>query len=82
MSRAMPARRALHLALLLAAGCQRGPSDAEAEAVVRRYAALVADAYRTGDVRVAYEVSVRMLPWPSSPLRASAVTGTRRNSSP
>ena len=32
----------------------------------------------TGEVRVACDVSARMLPWPSSPFRASSVTGTRR----
>ena len=44
------------LAALALAGCQKGPSDAEAEEVVRRYVALVAEAYRTGDFRVAQPV--------------------------
>ena len=29
----------------------------------------------TGEVRLAYDVTVRMLPWPSSPPRGSSVTG-------
>jgi len=32
----------------------------------------------TGDVRFGYDVTVSTLPWPSSPRRASLVTGTRR----
>ena len=36
----------------------------------------------TGDVRLFCEVSARMLPWPSRPLRASFVTATRRNCVP
>ena len=45
--------------LLAAAGalaCQRSPTDAEAEALVRRYNALVSDAYRAGDYRIAQPV--------------------------
>lgn len=45
--------------LLVAAGamaCQRSPTDAQAEALVRRYNALVSDAYRAGDYRIAQPV--------------------------
>ena len=44
---------------LLAAGavaCQRSPTDAEAEALVRRYNTLVTEAYRAGDYRIAQPV--------------------------
>jgi len=47
----------LLLAVLLGApACRGSPSDAEAEALVRRYNALVIDAYRTADYRVAEPV--------------------------
>jgi hypothetical protein len=39
--------------LLVLAACSSGPTSAEAEQVVRRYNALVIDAYRTGDYRIA-----------------------------
>jgi hypothetical protein len=51
--------RAIVPILLAATGglaCQRSPTDAEAEALVRRYNALVSDAYRTGDFRAAQPV--------------------------
>jgi hypothetical protein len=47
---------AIALAAVLAVACQKGPKDAEAEEVVRRYNALVTEAYRTGDFRVAQPV--------------------------
>jgi hypothetical protein len=44
------------VAALLALAACRGPSDAEAGEVVRRYNALVTEAYRAGDHRVALPV--------------------------
>jgi hypothetical protein len=44
------------LAAVGALACQRTPTDAEAEALVRRYNALVSDAYRAGDFRAAQPV--------------------------
>ena len=53
-----PMRAPLAIALLALTGlaCQKGPKDAEAEEVVRRYNTLVTEAYRTGDFRVAQPV--------------------------
>jgi hypothetical protein len=39
-----------------AAACQRNPTDSDAEALVRRYNALVTEAYRAGDYRIAQPV--------------------------
>ena len=47
---------AIALAALFLVACQKGPKDAEAEEVVRRYNALVTEAYRTGDFKVAVPV--------------------------
>lgn len=47
---------AIAVAAAIVAGCQKGPKDAEAEELVRRYNALVTEAYRTGDFRVAQPV--------------------------
>jgi hypothetical protein len=47
---------AIAIVAALLAGCQKGPKDAEAEEVVRRYNALVTEAYRTGDFKVAVPV--------------------------
>lgn len=47
---------AIAVVAALLSGCQKGPKDAEAEEVVRRYNALVTEAYRTGDFRVAQPV--------------------------
>jgi hypothetical protein len=44
------------LVALGALACQRGPTDADAEAIVRRYNALVSDAYRAGDYRIAQPI--------------------------
>lgn len=41
---------------LIGLACQRGPKDAEAEEVVRRYVTLVSEAYRTGDFQVVQPV--------------------------
>jgi hypothetical protein len=51
-------RAPIAIALLALTGlsCQKGPRDAEAEEVVRRYNALVTEAYRTGDFRVVQPV--------------------------
>lgn len=47
---------AIALVVLSGLACQKGPKDAEAEEIVRRYNALVTEAYRTGDFRVAQPV--------------------------
>lgn len=49
-------RRLPLLALATLAACRGGPSRAEATEVVRRYNALVSEAYRVGDYRVATPV--------------------------
>ena len=36
----------------------------------------------TGDVLLGLELTVRMLPWPSSPRRCSSANATRRNCRP
>ena len=58
MTTLMTPSRLVALVLLAAgaAACQRSPTDAEAEALVRRYNALVTEAYRAGDYRIAQPV--------------------------
>jgi hypothetical protein len=55
--RPMPSRVRYLLALAAAAlACRGAPSHSDAEALVRRYNALVSDAYRAGDVNIARPV--------------------------
>jgi hypothetical protein len=49
-------RLVIAAALAALADCRGGPSDAEAAEVVRRYNALVTEAYRAGDHRIAVSV--------------------------
>jgi hypothetical protein len=58
MSRARSRRHCLAVTLLTlaASACRTGPSDRDAEEVVRRYNRLVTDAYRAGDYRIAVPV--------------------------
>jgi hypothetical protein len=58
MTRMIHRIHAVALAALAASlvGCRPSPTDAEAQDLVRRYDALVSDAYRAGDFRIALPV--------------------------